>query len=429
MKKYYILTVALLAIILTSGSLHAQTTEEFKPLYYAPTNTSSEVSDILKQKQEQELAYQDARAPRFILIDQKGKFALGVGGFVRLVNGVEFKGIIPSSTDEGFVPALISTIPNDNPHSQYRLSAATSQAFLKMVGRTQKLGDFTVYLSTNFEGKNYTPQLRHAYIKFMGFTFGQTWSTLTDLSTQPPTIDYQGANGIAGMVLNPQIRYSRTFAKEKMAFAIATEFPTVNATYSQTSHSIPQSAPDIVGYLQFNYGKNKASHTRASAILRNMAYHNSVADKSEMQQGWGTQITGVWAIHSKVNLFYQAIYGRGIASYLNDLSYLNRDMVPTMANNGSLQTLPMWGMYAGLQYNITKDIYASATYSQSRMYSQDGYAPSQMYKYGQYIETCAFWNVTKDCSLAIEYLHGIKTVQDGTKGNANRMNLMVQYNF
>ena len=56
-------------------------------------------------------------------------------------------------------------------------------------------------------------------------------------------------------------------------------------------------------------------------------------------------------------------YGKGIGSYLNDLSNLNVDLVPDPDNEGKMQVLPMLGWYAGLQYNITPNVFVSGTYS------------------------------------------------------------------
>lgn len=395
--------------------------------YNSDDELKSEIVQIMQTQEEKH--FQDPGTPRFIMNSKNNKFALGIGGYVRLVNGVEFKGIIDSETDEGFQTGLIPIPYGDNPRSQYRLSASTSKFFVKMVGRTEKIGDIETFISMDFEGKNYSPRLHQAYVKMGGFLFGQAWSTITDLNSIPPTVDFEGPCGMA-IVRNPQIRYARNMAHNWMRFGIATEFPQVNATYSKYTDPIYQSVPDVIGYLQLNWGKTKSSHMRASGILRNMSYRDLEYNRSSMEQGWGVQASGVWNMGRKVSLFYQGIYGKGIASYMNDISLFNVDLVPDFHNSGSMNPLEMWGMYAGMQYNFSKSVYASATYSQSRMYSRCGYDPSSdQYQYGQYIVGNIFWNITNDCSLALEYLHGEKKVFGGEKQPANRVNFMVQYSF
>ena len=96
-------------------------------------------------------------------------------------------------------------------------------------------------------------------------------------------------------------------------------------------------------------------------------------------------------------MFGQFNYGKGIGSYLNDLSNLNVDIVPDPDNEGKMQVLPMLGWYAGLQYNICPNIFVSGTYSLSRLYSENNYPSDnpEAYRKGQYFVANAFWNVTQ----------------------------------
>ena len=74
---------------------------------------------------------------------------------------------------------------------------------------------------------------------------------------------------------------------------------------------------------------------------------------------------------------------------MNDISNLNVDIVPLADESGRMQVLPMKGWYVGLQYNFSKRVFASATYSQSRLFTEDCYAHfnETQYKKGQYLNT------------------------------------------
>ncbi len=64
--------------------------------------------------------------------------------------------------------------------------------FLKLVGHTRLLGDFTVYTAGNFRGGDKTFQLRNAYMSFRNITVGYTYGGFMDLGALPSTIDFQG---------------------------------------------------------------------------------------------------------------------------------------------------------------------------------------------------------------------------------------------
>ena len=91
----------------------------------------------------------------------------------------------------------------------------------------------------------------------------------------------------------------------------------------------------------------------------------------------------------------------------------------------------MKGWYAGLQYNFSKRVFASATYSQSRLFTEDCYAHfnETQYKKGQYLVANVFWNVSHNLQVGAEYLHGWRENFNDVNREANRINLSAQYNF
>lgn len=190
-----------------------------------------------------------------------------------------------------------------------------------------------------------------------------------------------------------------------------------------------QRMPNFPAYLQ--YGWNSKCHLRAAAIVRSMTYDNLVANKAESETGWGVLLSTTFNLCSKVQVYGQGVYGRGISQYMNDLSNLNVDIVPDPDKAGRMQVLPMMGWYAGLQYNITPNVFVSSTYSQSRLYSENDYpsTPSEQYRYGQYLVANLFWNITSDLQVGAEYLRGWRTDFNDQTRHANRLNLAVQYSF
>ena len=113
--------------------------------------------------------FREPGAPRFLLTDQKGKFALGIGGCLQAVAEYDFGGICK---DIDFFPSFIPTKGATPVKNQFQMDITTSTLFLKMVGRTNKLGDIVFYTAGNFRGSDNTFQLLNCYIQFLGFTFG-----------------------------------------------------------------------------------------------------------------------------------------------------------------------------------------------------------------------------------------------------------------
>lgn len=381
-----------------------------------------EIIRIMKETQSPR--FQDPKAPRFVLTDRKGKFALGIGGYVKATAEYDFNGI---SDDVDFYPSLIPNKGQSYVRNQFQIDATTSTVFLKLVGRTKNLGDFVVYTAGNFRGSGNSFQLQNAYASFLGFTVGYDYGLFMDLSALPPTIDFAGPNGQI-FYRATQFRYERTFLKKWKA-GIGVEMPVVDGTTNENERIGTQRMPDFPAYLQ--YGWNSNSHIRVAGIVRSMTYDNLVGEKAESEIGWGTFVSTTFNIGKKIQAFGQASYGRGIGQYLNDLSNLNVDIVPDPEKEGTMQVLPMMGWYAGLQYNITPKVFVSSTYSQSRLYSENDYpaTPSEQYRYGQYFVANLFWNITPDLQVGAEYLRGWRTDFNDEVRHANRLNVAVQYSF
>ena len=368
------------------------------------------------------LHFQDPDAPRFLLVDQKHQMALGIGGYVRLTTSYDFRGI---SDNVDFVPYDIPTPANPAEKSQYQMDASTSRIFLKLVGNNKALGKFSAYIETDFRGDHHTLRLRQAYVSMRGFLLGQSWSTFSDLSALPPTIDFQGPNGNTAL-RNVQLRYTFSLGKHWSA-AAAIEAPQVSYTLADNTQMIHQRMPDIPLWIQFDWGKN--SHIRASGLFRGLSYRNDILRKNRMKMGWGVQMSGLAEIIPKLSFYYQGTYGKGISQYVTDLSGNNLDLVPDPKNPGHLQAVPVLAVVGGIRWNITPKLFTSANYSLAHVYYENGYTVPDRYKQGQYICGNMFYNLTSSCMLGVEYLHGIREDKNKTLGHANRVQASVQYNF
>ena len=378
--------------------------------------------EIIRIMNESQFRYiHDPQAPRFLLMDKKGKFALGIGGYVRATAEYDFGGIVDNMD---FIPAYI---PNASKvKNQFQMDASTSTIFLKLVGRTKHLGNFIVYTAGNFRGSGKTFELQNAYLSFLGFTMGYDTGLFMDLAAAPPTIDFQGPDGMT-FYRATQLRYEANVMKG-LKVGVGVEMPSVDGTPAQDVRIGKQRMPDIPAYVQYSWAK--ASHIRVGGILRSMTYEDQVNNKAKSLTGWGIQASGTARLGG-FQLYGQYTYGRGIAQYLNDISNLNVDIVPLADESGRMQVLPMKGWYAGLQYNFSKRVFASATYSQSRLFTEDCYAHfnETQYKKGQYLVANVFWNVSHNLQVGAEYLHGWRENFNDVNREANRINLSAQYNF
>lgn len=370
--------------------------------------------------------FHDPKAPRFLLYDQQRKIAFGVGGFVRVRTAYDFAGSPTNSF--GFIPYSIPVPTDPLTKNNFRMDPSKSTLFFKLLGNNSQIGKFHAYVSGSFTGNNNSFILDDAYISFLGFTIGRTWSTFNDLAAVPPTVDFQGPNGAAEM-RTTQISYSHNLTK-KFSFAIAAELPQTTGTYDPLKTAeTTQRIPDVPAYIQYNWGKGAASHLRVAGVMRNINYRDLISNKTETATGYGVQLSSNILINPLVEFYGQVTYGKGIAQYINDLSGNGLSLVKDPIKEGKMNPQEALGWFAQVKFNLTQSLFTSLGYSQAKVFPESGVAGNTQYRYGQYAVGNIFYNIGSDFQLGLEYLWGNRVNIGGEKASANCIQSVIQFNF
>lgn len=395
-------------------------------VHFANTNDSTEVYRIMRENAPGIENIKDV--PRFALIGKEGKFYVGLGANVRFVG--DFDAGDPLSNPNKFQPGdLVPAAEGDG--AKLNFSAAQSNFYLNFVALPGSKNQIGIYVDVNFMGNNHSPALHHAYLKYRGITAGHTLSIFTDKGAEPASIDYSGPNGIT-FVGHPNISYTQKFGRDRMwSAAVGLDLPEYSATTADGTKNVNQRIPDIPVYIQRSWADGKGWF-RASAIFRNMTYRDVVTEKNENAFGWGVKASGRTPICGGLSAMWQAVYGKGVGSYIQDLSGRGMDLTPA-ATMGRLDPVKAWAAYGTLRYDFSRKVFMNATYSQVRTYAEKytGGATSwgDQYKYAQYVTANLFWNINSFTQFGVEYLYGRRVDYSGLQAHDNRVMLMLQVSF
>lgn len=367
-------------------------------------------------------------APRFAIEGKDRKFYLGIGGQVKTTVSYDFGHPIDNGFD--FTTSSIPMTQKPGNGGLVQFSAATSGLFINFVALPGTDNQLGVYLNANLTGGGYAFDLQYAYIKYRGITAGYNFSLFSDMAAAPPSIDNEGPNSFTA-IPHALINYTRSFAKN-WKFGVGIENPMASATTGTGTSMVSQRVPDIPAYLQYSWAGG-SGWMRFSAMMRNMLYRDEIEGKNRDAVGWGVKLSGSSPLGSFITGYWQAAYGRGITSYFQDLYEGGLDMVPDAARAGRLKTVEAWGGYIGLQYKLSKNVYATTTYGHLRDYAPryDGgtTAWGEQYKYTQYALANVMWNINSVVSTGIEYLYGRRVNQNGASAHDNRIQAMLMVSF
>lgn len=371
--------------------------------------------------------------PRFAIFGKEGKFYLGIGGAVKATASYDFGN--PVSNPNEFATSAIPMDIAPGNGARFRASAQQSSIFVNFVALPGNDNQIGAFVSMNFIGDNYTPSLQQAYLTYRGIKAGYSYGLFCDLAAGVPTIDYEGPNSFTS-IPNAVIDYERSFGpKKEWKFGVGLELPQNSYTLTSNTASVSQRLPDIPAYIQYSWAKG-SGWLRLAAMVRNLYYRDLGAGSNVDKVGWGINLSGSTPVAGGLTAFWQAVYGKGISSYFQDLNGAGMDLLPDPHNSGVLNTVKSWGGYLGLQYTFSPKVFCSATYSHVRTYvprygdqasSASGW--DAQYKYAQYAVANIFWNITPILQTGLEYIYGRRVGYSGAQAHDNRIQTMLQLSF
>lgn len=335
-----------------------------------------------------------------------------IGGFARMDAVHDFN---PIGNTKGFD---ISTIPVDG-------STGSNTTFFVNFSRLNLDIRWPAYRAdaqTFFEIDFYTdtgaPRIRHLYGRYGRFLFGQTWSAFTDISSLPPTIDFERP---ATFIIqrDPQIRYTQPLG-EHTELHVAVEYrpPTLSESLNAIGGSTAYNWPGLV--LQLRHARDWGA-LALSLLARDLEYLPPLATDSEHFFGWGINGNGHIAFSRMFTWYIQGVIGDGIGDYRGLYTFQQR-------TDGSAG-LVMGGGFT-TAFTVTWVPWLSSSVTGSHLYriyreGEDRATNSG----GQYFALNTIWKPDPHIDLGIEYLFGKHTVGYDASGVANRVQAMSRFNL
>ena len=186
-----------------------------------------------------------------------------------------------------------------------------------------------------------------------------------------------------------------------------------------------QPIPDIPAYIEYT-GKND-NRIKLAGIIRNFFYIDNKAPNTRSICGWGVQLCGNFNPAKPLTVYYQALYGKGVANYINDLNGRKVSYIPQNDKPGKMTPAPMLGWFAAVNYELPNKLKLGYIYSEARIWKTSTYNPD--YKYGQYMAANAFYPVREYLVLGAEWLWGKHQTFIHESGTINRVQAMIKIAF
>ena len=322
-----------------------------------------------------------------------------------------------SSINPYEIPTNLTTLsPN------YYASLGQTRLGFEVTRRTKKRGDVFIRIEADFAGLSNHFRLRHAYGQFKHLIVGQTWSLFSNVSYQPATVSFDGVAGSVSL-RTPQIRFFGDISsKFKWAAAIEYSLPDFIIPDSIQA-SLLQVIPDFTGKISLN---TKVFTGSIAGIITTISGRDTT-DKISYGFGYGASLSGEFSIKKKNKIFFSITSGKSISHYVGALGGKRQDAAYDPIDQKFVM-LPSTSGFIGYKRDIIKNLFANVSGGFVAISNEDFQADDE-FSYGYNVLINVFWEPVEGARLGVEYANGQRFDKGGESGMANKLSLLLYYDF
>lgn len=410
--------------------------------------TTPEIEAILVKARPREPKME---TPKFAVRSRGNRFVMSIGGQVNPIMGYDIGNDLYNAPGAGidFVTGNIPVPAQPGHKGAFFINPLNAYLDFTIVGFGGTKNQLSAYFKIGTNGASHGLALKRAFVTWRNVTAGETQTLLQDGdAVQPPTIDPQGPCGDVGATAY-QLSY-KSPSYSGFRYAIALEMPTFYSSKGyyrgkdyrhdfygvKVTDDASQTIPDVPAWVEYEFSDN--NRIRLSGILRNFAYRDLITSKTRHLAGWGAQLSGNFSFWKPLVFNYQAIYGKGIGNYLQDISGRPLSFTPKNDAVGRMVANPMMGLVFGASYNVTPKLQFNAVGSYSRIWNvgpyadtgdSNGVAGEANYRYSVYAAANCFYSFTPYLKLGIEYLYGHRETYSMGCASDNRIQTQISFTF
>ena len=318
--------------------------------------------------------------------------------------------------------------------SRFGVQGSTEAGDMPLKGKFE----FDLFGTGVDEGQT-TFRLRHIWASWGPLLAGQTNTNWMDIDTFPNVIDYWGPNGMV-FLRTPQVRLTWKGGPHEVAGAI--EFATHDIDSGGIREFDPalgsairndEKLPDFTAHYRYDGGWG---HAQIGAIVRQVGFDTPGAPDDRPkghQTGWGINLSSSLNTWGKDKLQLSAVYGEGIATYMNDggmdlgpRARIVATTPPTVFL--SPEAVPLFGLMAYYDHYWNDQFSTSLGYSQTKV-SNLNFQTGDTFNRGQYASANLLYTPIPNLLLGAEFLWGQRKDKSGATGDDSRLQFTAKYSF
>lgn len=332
--------------------------------------------------------------------------------------------LAPGSIGRDFyVPGTIQ-VTGDSESSDVDYSARESRFFLKT--DTDINGSkLTSYIEMDFlvtpngnerVSNSYSPRMRHAFIKYDNWLFGQTWSTFQDVSALPEHLDFLGPAEGTTFVRQPQIRYSSG------NWQVAIENPETTVLVGGVRVVTDDGAvPDVV--VRYKHSDSWGYITGA-VVGRQLSYEDNGRDVDDSESGFAVSISGK-VLFGKDDLRWMISSGSGMGRYIA----LNTSAGAVLDAEGNIEAIDSTGGFISYRHFWNDQWRSTLSLSALDVDNDTDLTGMNVTSESRSANVNLLYSPNKKLTLGAELLRAKREIESGDDGTMTRLIFSAKYSF
>jgi len=266
---------------------------------------------------------------------------------------------------------------------------------------------------------SYNPRMRHAFVSYNKWLFGQTWMTFFNVGALPENLDFVGPAESTIFGRQAMIRYTSG------AWQFALENPETTITpYGGGGRIVADDSqvPDVV--LRYNLKGDWGSFT-AAGTLRQLAYENNLTGIDDTTTGWGISLSGKYVFGNKDDFRWMASTGGGLGRYIG----LNTSNGAVLDADGELHAIDSTGVFGSYRHLWNEQWRSNFTIGYLTVDNETELTGMGATKNASSYHINLIYSPQPKLDFGVEFMYADREIESGEDGDLTRLQFSAKYAF
>ena len=266
---------------------------------------------------------------------------------------------------------------------------------------------------------SYNPRMRHAFVSYNKWLFGQTWMTFFNVGALPENLDFVGPAESTIFGRQAMIRYTSG------AWQFALENPETTITpYGGGGRIVADDSqvPDVV--LRYNLKGDWGSFT-AAGTLRQLAYENNLTGIDDTTTGWGISLSGKYVFGNKDDFRWMASTGGGLGRYIG----LNTSNGAVLDADGELHAIDSTGVFGSYRHLWNEQWRSNFTIGYLTVDNETELTGMGATKNASSYHINLIYSPQPKLDFGVEFMYADREIESDADGDLTRLQFSAKYAF